>query len=190
MAGVAREQLWSILEREPQPQPKTPAKPLQAISDRGRGSAPLARPSWRLNFDGDYGKLTPFRLEAAAIMTLLFRTIPAFARWYRMPRQRWHDNLSPNERAEWAALGLEAAQKKLERRGGEAPESIHMAIAKWATEERRRVSRVPRRSFWVACVALAVSITVGASTLWHWRESERPKLVTTDARLYINHAGN
>ncbi len=107
-----------------------------------------------------------------------------------MPRQRWHDDLSRDERAEWEALGLEAAQKKLERRGGETPEHIHMAIAKWATEERLRASRVPRRSFWVACAALAVSITVGAFTLWHWRESERPKLVITDARLYINHAGS
>ena len=134
--------------------------------------------------------MTPFRLEAAAIMKPLFRAIPAFARCYRTPRQRWHDNLSPDERAEWEALGLEAAQKRLERRGGETSERIYMAIAKWATEERQRASRVPRRSFWVACAALAVSITVGAFTLWHWRESERPKLVTTDARLYINHAGN
>jgi hypothetical protein len=107
-----------------------------------------------------------------------------------MPRQRWHYDLSRDERAEWEALGLEAAQKKLERRGGETPERIHMAIAKRATEERRRASRIPRRSLLVSGTALAVSVTVAAFTWWHWRESERPKLVTTDARLYMNHSGN
>jgi len=105
-------------------------------------------------------------------------------------RQRWYDDLSCDERAEWEALGLEAAQKKLERRGGETPEYVYMAVAKWATEERQRAGRVPRRSLWVSGIALAVSVTVAGLTWWHWSESDRPKLVATDARLYINHAGN
>ena len=63
-----------------------------------------------------------------------------------MARQRWYDGLSADERAEWEPLGLEAAQKRLERFGGETSERIHTAVAKWATEERRRAGRVPRWS--------------------------------------------
>jgi hypothetical protein len=107
-----------------------------------------------------------------------------------MGRQRWYDELSHDERAEWHALQLEAAQKKLERYGGEVPERIHMAIAARATEERRRAGRVPRRALWVSTAALAVSLTVGGFTLWHWWASERPQLVVTDGRLYINHQAN
>ena len=80
--------------------------------------------------------------------------------------------------------------KKLERFGGETPERIHMAIAKWATEERQSERRVSRWIMLIAVATLLVAAATGAFTWWQWSESQRPKLVTADARLYINHAGN
>jgi hypothetical protein len=106
-------------------------------------------------------------------------------------KSRWYDDLSREERAYWEGLGLEAAQKTLERRGGDHPDHrIHIAIAKWATEERSRAGRPGRRSLWLSGAAITVSVIVAASNWWHWRESETPKFVSTDARLYINHSGN
>ena len=107
-----------------------------------------------------------------------------------MRREKWHHSLSADERTELEALGLEAARKKLERWGGETPERIHMAVAKWETEERSRAGRVPRWSLRVSIAALVVSLTVGGVGLWRWWGSERPRLVTSDARLYVNHQGN
>jgi len=65
-----------------------------------------------------------------------------------------------------------------------------MAIAKWATEERQSERRVSRWIMLIAVATLLVAAATGAFTWWQWSESQRPKLVTADARLYINHAGN
>src|SRR6516225_12110236 len=65
-----------------------------------------------------------------------------------------------------------------------------MAIAKWATEERQSERRVSRWIMLIAVATLLVAAATGAFTWWQWSESQRPKLVAADARLYINHAGN
>ena len=109
-------------------------------------------------------------------------------RWYRTPRARWHDGLTVDERAELESLGLEAAQKKQER--WNTPEHLHIAVAKWATEQRQSERRVSRWIMSIAVATLLVAAAGGAFTWWQWSESERPKLVTTGARLYINHSGS
>jgi hypothetical protein len=61
---------------------------------------------------------------------------------------------------------------------------------KRATEQRQSERRVSLWIMWIAVATLLVAAATGGFTWWQWNESQRPKLVTTDARLYINHAGN
>lgn len=80
-------------------------------------------------------------------------------------KRKWWDGLTPEERAEWGTLDLEAAQIKLARIN--LPEHLHIAIARRAAATRRQSERVIRLTLLVAVITLILT-GIGVAVAFHW----------------------